>query len=458
MQAGLKILKKVSFFRNTSHFLYKSSKNSNFASDLFKAIEEYKAAEMEKQTIKKQYKSRYNGKNKKRPWQNYSEEISEEVKRRKANFNPEDRIKRKKTVILLGYCGANYYGMQRNPGQQTIEEDLFKAMLKCKWIDEEGFNQPQQIHFQRAARTDKGVSAARQICSVKLPEKLDLEAINSELPDVIRVFATRRVTKGFNSKDQCNARTYTYTMPTIALDAEANASEYASYRISKTNRERFEEILSMYEGTKNFHNFTSKKEFLDPSSKRYIMSFKTDEPFLSENGLEFITCRVKGQSFMLHQIRKMVGLALAIVRGNANKDVMDRVFEENRLDIPMAPGLGLVLDQVHYDRYNERYGNDGVHENLTWTEFEPEIEKFIKTYINPTIFEIEFKDKPMLNWIETLGYHTYDVRAIDDEKIKNISQKEILKTEHLDIHSKNHDFVPPEKELDGKIDEKFSLK
>lgn len=58
--------------------------------------------------------------------------------------------------------------MQRNPGALTIEEELLKAMLKHKWITEEAFNTPQILMFQRAARTDKGVSACRQVVSLKM--------------------------------------------------------------------------------------------------------------------------------------------------------------------------------------------------------------------------------------------------------------------------------------------------
>jgi tRNA pseudouridine38-40 synthase len=53
---------------------------------------------------------------------------------------------------------------------KTIEEDLLAALLKASFITEEAFNTPQLIQFQRAARTDKGVSAARQVVSIKLRE------------------------------------------------------------------------------------------------------------------------------------------------------------------------------------------------------------------------------------------------------------------------------------------------
>lgn len=55
---------------------------------------------------------------------------------------------------------------------KTIEEDLLSALLKANLITEESFAQIQTIQFQRAARTDKGVSAARQVVSLKLRELL----------------------------------------------------------------------------------------------------------------------------------------------------------------------------------------------------------------------------------------------------------------------------------------------
>lgn len=42
------------------------------------------------------------------------------------------------------------------------------ALFKSKLITQEAFDQPQTIQFQRAARTDKGVSAVRQIVSLKM--------------------------------------------------------------------------------------------------------------------------------------------------------------------------------------------------------------------------------------------------------------------------------------------------
>ncbi|XP_034661928.1 tRNA pseudouridine synthase A isoform X3 [Drosophila subobscura] len=238
---------------------------------------------------------------KRKKWVDWKTQDDEEAANgtKRAPFDPADRIKRKKSAILLSYCGANYYGMQRNPGMQTIEEELFKAMLKHKWITEDSYDQAQIACFQRAARTDKGVSAARQICSVKLPEELDLEAFNADLPEQIRLFGVERVTKGFNAKDQCNARTYTYTLPTVAFAPCEAESEQETFRIEPELLEKVKETLKLYEGTKNFHNFTSKKLKLFGSLGQALHYVLYKQRALSESTGRGV-CHAKGQRPELH--------------------------------------------------------------------------------------------------------------------------------------------------------------
>jgi len=40
-----------------------------------------------------------------------------------------------------------------------------------------------------------------------------------------------------------------------------------------------------------------------------------------------------------------------------------------QVDVPKAPGLGLMLERVHYDGYNKKYGCDGLHEKVGWDEY-----------------------------------------------------------------------------------------
>lgn len=60
----------------------------------------------------------------------------------------------------------------RNKGTKTVEEELLLALKSNNLITDEGFDQIQTMNFQRAARTDKGVSALRQIISLLLRESV----------------------------------------------------------------------------------------------------------------------------------------------------------------------------------------------------------------------------------------------------------------------------------------------
>lgn len=169
---------------------------------------------------KKFKKERYNGKFKRRDWK----PETDEAKKARLDAAAErgevfERVRRRKGAVLLGYSGVNYCGMQRNISVSTIEEELLKAFLKHKWITDECFDQPQQLMFQRCARTDKGVSAARQLISLKIPDpsELNVADLNNDLPDDIRVFSVKRTTKGFNSKTNCDARSYSYTLPSYTF-------------------------------------------------------------------------------------------------------------------------------------------------------------------------------------------------------------------------------------------------
>uniref|UniRef100_A0A8D8BP92 Pseudouridylate synthase 1 homolog n=2 Tax=Culex pipiens TaxID=7175 RepID=A0A8D8BP92_CULPI len=392
--------------------LPRSSRPLSFLAQMAEAVEQKIAdGKSRHEDRKRQKQDRYNGAVKKRKWEDPPAD-PDAVR----NFDPASRVKKRKCIILMGYSGVNYFGMQRNPGTKTIEEELLVAMLKNEWISDEAFKQPQQIQFQRAARTDKGVSAATQVVSIKLPENLDIAGLNKDLPEQIRVFAVKRVTKGFNSKSNCDARTYTYTLPTVAFAAHGEEVSVETYRAPEDRIQKVQETLKLFEGTKNFHNFTSRKEFIDPSVKRFIMSFECEAPFVPEGTtVEFATIKIKGQSFMLHQIRKMVGLTLAVVRGLTPPETITKAFEETRYGVPTAPGLGLVLSRIHYEKYNVRYGADGCHETLDFEQEQDQIQSFFREHIASTIVKTELAQRSMVEWLETLPLHSYEPREEGEE-------------------------------------------
>lgn len=124
-----------------------------------------------------------------------------------------------------------------------------------------------------------------------------MEKINEILPEVVRVFGCKRVTKGFNSKSQCDARTYFYMLPTVAFAKCDDQVSMKDHRLSPAVRDVVNGLLGRYSGTKNYHNFTSKRLPNDPSCNRYMMSFHCEEPIIRKN-VEFAVLKVKGTKFI----------------------------------------------------------------------------------------------------------------------------------------------------------------
>ena len=63
-------------------------------------------------------------------------------------------------------------------------------------------------------------------------------------------------------------------------------------------------------------------------------------------GTEWLSLKVHGQSFMLHQIRKMVGLIIMMIRTDTPQKLIPETFKANKINIPKAPSLGLLLERV----------------------------------------------------------------------------------------------------------------
>ncbi|XP_023393168.1 tRNA pseudouridine synthase A isoform X2 [Pteropus vampyrus] len=344
------------------------------------------------------------------------EETEQQAKKLKSSADGEPRRKlpKRKIVLLVAYSGKGYHGMQRNVGSsqfKTIEDDLVSALVRSGCIPENHGEDMRKMSFQRCARTDKGVSAAGQVVSLKVWLIDDiLEKINSHLPSHIRILGLKRVTGGFNSKNRCDARTYLYMLPTFAFAHKDRDVQDETYRLSAETLRRVNRLLARYKGTHNFHNFTSQKGPREPSAQRYVLDMFCEEPF-ERDGLEFAVIKVTGQSFMTHQIRKMVGLVVAIAKGYAPEDVLERSWGEAKVDVPKAPGLGLVLERVHFERYNRRFGNDGLHEPLDWAGQEAEAAAFKEQHIYPTIVSTERHERSMAQWLSTLPVHDFSATA-----------------------------------------------
>ncbi|KAK4390866.1 tRNA pseudouridine synthase 1 [Sesamum angolense] len=192
-------------------------------------------------------------------------------------------------------------------------------------------------------------------------------------------------------------------------------------------KERFNRILKYYEGTHNFHNFTTRTKAEDPAAKRYILSFNANT-IVSVDGIDFVKCEVVGQSFMLHQIRKMIGLAVAIMRNCASESLIETAFQRTvNINVPMAPEVGLYLDECFFSSYNQKWKDS--HEELSMKAYADEAEEFKMKYIYTHIASTEHKDGVVALWLHSLNYRNYpDLRAADNTptSTSNVHENEVV--------------------------------
>ncbi|KAI3661955.1 hypothetical protein MP638_005996 [Amoeboaphelidium occidentale] len=202
------------------------------------------------------------------------------------------------------------------------------------------------------------------------------------------------------------------SMPNTARECPMSKEEL-NYRISDDELKRLNLILQEFVGNHNYHNYTVGRSCWDRSSIRLIRSFCHEAPFV-RGGREWISLRIKGQSFMLHQIRKMVGMIILLMRVGLDASFVKKTFENVRLNIPKAPALGLFLVQPLFDSYNDRINSltktqDHLKsEKIDFSLYQKHIDEFRSNWIHKTIFDTELESNQFKSWLSCVFAHTYE--------------------------------------------------
>ena len=330
-----------------------------------------------------------------------------------ANQKDEVKLPKRKVAILLQFLGTRYTGMQINEKKNTIQAQIELGLYKAGMLAKTNFGFPKKYSWSNSARTDKGVHSCAQVCSVKimLPTgDLDKvrELINEQLPDDIRVADVLQVPRSFCARTQRDKVRYQYMLPSFVLqtskqlegifetvlgadrksrdmknpftaeEAKALQQKNRDYRATEENINNLKSALEAYQGTKKFHNYTSGKTWDEANAKRYIISFTVQDRVVDKYGVEWIPTLVVGQSFLLHQIRKMMSHAFDAARGVSSVKTMRDSFEDKYMNINTAPAQGLFLDMSYFDNFNKRknagdpldwHSNESYPASLRWKKF-----------------------------------------------------------------------------------------
>lgn len=256
-----------------------------------------------------------------------------------------------KWKLIVAYDGTDFYGWQVQPDRATIQGALADAIERVSG---------ERVLPQGSGRTDAGVHARGQVASFALaaaiPAENFLRALNRTLPQAIRVLSADLAAADFHARHSAKAKTYEYRIgraeicpPWVARFAWA-----LNWPLSVESMQRAAESVL---GTHDFTSFAAS----DPD----MATRRREEPgeeagrednirtiFDSEWGEEgeLLIYRVRGNGFLHHMVRNLVGTFVDVGRGfTAAGDVERILAARNRAGAgPTAPARGLFLESVEF--------------------------------------------------------------------------------------------------------------
>lgn len=244
--------------------------------------------------------------------------------------------------LTVAYDGTDFAGWQVQPGLATIQGELERALSEIEGAP---------VAVAGSGRTDAGVHALAQVaaCTIhnRIPEDNLRRAINRLLPRSIRVLEARAVEATFHPRYDATAKTYEYRIwrEEICPPLRRFAVYHYPYPLDEA---RMMALAPVYEGEHDFTAFAAadQKDELGLTKVRRIF-----EARLVREGPELVF-RVRGNGFLKHMVRMLVGALIEAGKGNLNEaGLRDRLRPGfNGKAGPAVPGRGLYLVSVEYAR------------------------------------------------------------------------------------------------------------
>ncbi|HEY6445786.1 MAG TPA: tRNA pseudouridine(38-40) synthase TruA [Acidobacteriaceae bacterium] len=253
--------------------------------------------------------------------------------------------------LTLAYDGSDYFGWQVQPDRVTIQGELAQAIERVVG---------EQVLPQGSGRTDAGVHARGQVASFCLHARIPAEnlerALNRTLPEAIRVLRAEIMPPEFHARHSVRSKTYEYRVfrGALCLPWEARFAWAVRWNL---DAERLQEAARMVVGTHDFTSFAASDP--DLATRRGEEGNGDEERagdvrtiFASEwqGQGELLIYRVRGNGFLHHMVRNLVGTFVDAGRGQIAPEEVRRILEaRSRAEAgATAPARGLFLESVEY--------------------------------------------------------------------------------------------------------------
>jgi tRNA pseudouridine38-40 synthase len=222
---------------------------------------------------------------------------------------------------------------------------------------------------QGSGRTDAGVHALAQVASfilrAPIPPANLLRALNRTLPGAIRVMEAEIVPSGFHARHSALAKTYEYRVFRDQI-CPPLAARYVHHCIWHLDLAALERAAQALVGEHDFLSFAATDpdlatRSLDEEPGRTIgapaapairtIYFSVWEQRRTDGG-DLLVYRVRGNGFLHHMVRNLVGTMLDMGRGLLSpEDIPGILAARNRSAAgPTAPARGLFLHSVEYEK------------------------------------------------------------------------------------------------------------
>lgn len=244
---------------------------------------------------------------------------------------------------MLAYDGHDFAGWQVQPDQRTIQGTLVSAIEQLTG---------ERTLPQGSGRTDAGVHALAQVASVSLESPIPApnlrKALNDVLPSSIRILSVEEVAADFHARRSARAKTYRYRIYRGEI-CPPFLARYVYHHPYPLEEERMIAAAPLVAGEHDFTSFAAvdpeaRKEGLEIDNVRTIYSSAW-----AREGEELIYT-VRGNGFLHHMVRNLVGTFLMIGKGSLSAQDLRRILEmrDRTAAAATAPACGLYLVSVEY--------------------------------------------------------------------------------------------------------------
>ena len=241
--------------------------------------------------------------------------------------------------IVLQYDGTRYQGWQRQVSTDNTIQGKIEALLSkmCE----------APVEIQGAGRTDAGVHAYGQVANFhmdtdKTPVEI-LEYMNMYLPEDISVISCEEKSERFHARLNAKGTVYRYCIWNSAKKPVFRR-KYVHQVPGELDMAAIRQAADALCGTHDYQSFTSTKR-----GKKSTV--RTVDSIGIERVGEELVFSFKGNGFLYHMVRIMMGTLIEVGLGIRNAEDIPSIIEAKDRSKAghLIPGQGLVLMEVTYD-------------------------------------------------------------------------------------------------------------